>query len=181
VADEPGRFSPELKRELQARLRGARRRGRPGNRRSELERLVDLTVLGSTHPELGNLLAVHGDDHALRAHRQGAGHLRSPARLEAPPRPDSGGQGAPPPLRCLRLLEPGPSGARHPCRESHREHEPEPKQHRHQEPSQDALPAWTPVRPGQHAGDAAWWSSLPGLQSCSAATVPGTIQDSPSE
>src|SRR6266511_4758211 len=29
------------------------RRGRPGNRRSELERLVDRTVLGPTHPELG--------------------------------------------------------------------------------------------------------------------------------
>jgi hypothetical protein len=28
-------------------------RGRPGNRRSELERLLDRTVLGPTHPELG--------------------------------------------------------------------------------------------------------------------------------
>lgn len=217
-------------------------RGRPSRRRSELERLLDLTVLGPTHPELGTCWRFTGDDHALRAHRQGAGQLHPPARLEAPPRPNSRGQGAPPPMRRLRLLEPGPSGAGHACREPRlqaqgaaaghseapasnrrerrcgrarlrppvrlpsvrcadsrrqgdrppvsqrrpflperrilrapslcesgpsrgchapREHEPEPKQHRHQESSQDALPARTPVRPGQHAGDATWRSSLP--------------------
>lgn len=53
MADERGLFSPELMRELQARLRNGHRRGRRGNRRSELERLVDLTVLGPTHQELG--------------------------------------------------------------------------------------------------------------------------------
>ena len=30
-----------------------RSQGRPSRRRSELERLLDLTVLGPTHPELG--------------------------------------------------------------------------------------------------------------------------------
>ena len=69
------------------------------------------------------------------------------------------------------LCEPGPSRGCH----APREHEPEPQQHRRQEPSQDALPAWTPVRPSQHASDAARRSSLPGLQPCSAATVPGTV------
>jgi hypothetical protein len=36
-----------------ARPTGARDRSRPGRRRSELERLLDRTVLGPTHPELG--------------------------------------------------------------------------------------------------------------------------------
>jgi hypothetical protein len=45
----PTKIPPEFRRKLQARLR----RGRPGKRRSELERLVDRTVLGPTHPELG--------------------------------------------------------------------------------------------------------------------------------
>src|SRR6266508_5283642 len=40
-------------REPQARLTGAHDRSRPRNRRSELERLLDRTVLGPTHPELG--------------------------------------------------------------------------------------------------------------------------------
>jgi hypothetical protein len=94
-----------------------RSRGRPSRRRSELERLLDLTVLGPT-TQSWDLLAIHRDDHALRAHRQGAGQLYPPARLEAPPRPNSGGQGAPPPLRRLRLLEPGSSTGCHPRRES---------------------------------------------------------------
>src|SRR5215211_5612813 len=44
--------SPDIPLELQ-RLR-APARGRSGNRRSELERLLDLTVLEPTHPELGS-------------------------------------------------------------------------------------------------------------------------------
>jgi hypothetical protein len=47
------KIPPELVREPQARLRRARHRERPGNRRSELERLLDRTVLEPTHPELG--------------------------------------------------------------------------------------------------------------------------------
>jgi hypothetical protein len=309
VADEPGMLSPELKRELQARLRSARRRGRPGNRRSELERLVDLTVLGSTHPELGtcwlftgtttpygriakaqdtythrlgwkllrgpipegkelhHLCGVyacwnpdhlepvtHAENHAYRrkARPRATARPRRPTDVNvdlvvgsALPerfwkkvnkngpvpalRPELGPcwlhEGTPekatgyvrceinrvrdyvhrfvyrvfvapipdgkeidhqchnadpflPERRILpapTLCEPGPSRGCH----APRELEPEPKQHRHQEPTQDALPAWTPVRPGQHAGDAAWRSSLPGLQPCSAETVPGTVQDSP--
>jgi hypothetical protein len=50
---EPSKIPPELVREPQARLRRARHRGRPGNRRSELERLLDRSVLEPTHPELG--------------------------------------------------------------------------------------------------------------------------------
>jgi hypothetical protein len=50
----PGKDLPELVHEPQARVRTTRDRGRPGNRRSELERLLDLTVLGQTHPELGS-------------------------------------------------------------------------------------------------------------------------------
>ncbi len=46
---ERSKIPPERRRELQAHPR----RGRPGTRRSELERLLDLTVLGPTHPEPG--------------------------------------------------------------------------------------------------------------------------------
>jgi hypothetical protein len=44
--------SPDIPLELQ--LLRAPARGRSGNRRSELERLLDLTVLEPTHPELGS-------------------------------------------------------------------------------------------------------------------------------
>jgi hypothetical protein len=50
MTDSPD--SPDIPLELQ-RLR-APARGRSGNRRSELERLLDLTVLEPTHPELGS-------------------------------------------------------------------------------------------------------------------------------
>jgi hypothetical protein len=65
------------------------------------------------------------------------------------------------------------SGSSRGCHAS-REHEPEPKPSRRQEPSQDSLPAWTSVRRGEHADDAAWRSSLPCLQPRCAATVPRT-------
>jgi hypothetical protein len=65
------------------------------------------------------------------------------------------------------------SGSSRGCHAS-REHEPEPKPSRRQEPSQDSLPAWTSVRRGEHADDAAWRSSLPCLQPHCAATVPRT-------
>jgi len=64
-----------------------------------------------------HLLAVHGDRHALWAHRQGTGQLHPSPWLEAPSRPDPRGQGAPSPLRRPRLLEPRASGACHPRRE----------------------------------------------------------------
>jgi hypothetical protein len=50
---EPSRTPSEPARELQTHPRRAHNRGRPGNRRTELERLLDLTILGPTHPELG--------------------------------------------------------------------------------------------------------------------------------
>jgi hypothetical protein len=50
---EPSRTPSEPARELQPHPRRAHNRGRPGNRRTELERLLDLTILGPTHPELG--------------------------------------------------------------------------------------------------------------------------------
>jgi hypothetical protein len=251
-------------------------RGRVGGRRSELERLLDLTVLGPTHPDLGTCRLFIGtttpygrmakaqdsythrlgwkllrgpeprlqaqgaaadhseapasnrrerrfgrwqrapgtileegqqersssrataragtvlaprrhsrEGHRLRSLRdQPSARLRPPVRLPSVRCADSRRQRNRPSVSQRRpflperrilpaptLCEPGPSRGCH----APREHEPEPQQHRRQEPSQDALPAWTPVRPSQHASDAARRSSLPGLQPCSAATVPGTV------
>jgi hypothetical protein len=109
---------------------------RPGNRRAELERLIDRTVLGPTHPELGTCWQFTGTTTPY-------GRIASCLHR-----------------RCLN-----------PDHLASREHEPEPKPSRRQELSQDSLPAWTSVRRGEHADDAAWRSSLPCLQPRCAATV----------
>ena len=137
--------SPDIPLELQ-RLR-APARGRSGNRRSELERLLDLTVLEPTHPELGSCWRFTGTTTPYGAHRQGAGPLHPPVGLETVTRPDPGRHGATPPLRRLRLLESGPPEARHAI--AHAE---------------DALQTWPSAIGRQSADQPEWGAGMPGVQ-----------------
>jgi hypothetical protein len=97
---------------------GPRLPGRPADpSRSDLERLLDDTVLGPTHLELGTCWLFTRASQSVWPHCQGTGQLYSPARLEAPAGPNTGGNGAASPLRRPGLLEPRPPGARNPRRE----------------------------------------------------------------
>ena len=92
-------------------------RNRPRTRRSELERLVDRTVLGPTHPELGTCWRFTGTTtpYGRIAKAQDSYTHRLGWKLLRGPIPE--GHGVASPLRRPRLLEPGPSGGRHPRRE----------------------------------------------------------------
>jgi hypothetical protein len=91
---------------------------RSRSRRSELERLIDRTILGPTHPQLGTCWQFTGTTTPYGriakaqdsyTHRLGWKLLRGPIPA---------GQGVASPLRRLCLLEPGPSGTGHARRES---------------------------------------------------------------
>jgi hypothetical protein len=139
--------SPDIPLELQ-RLR-APARGRSGNRRPRTD-----------PPGTGLLLAVHRNDHPLRAHRQGAGPLHPPVGLETVTRPDPGRHGATPPLRRLRLLESGPPEARHARRE--------PIAH-----AEDALQTWPSAIGRQSADQPEWGAGMPGVQRGEPEGLPG--------
>jgi hypothetical protein len=58
------------------------------NRRSELERLLDLTVLGPTHPQLGTCWQFTGTCTPYGRIAKAQDSYAHPARVEAPARPD---------------------------------------------------------------------------------------------
>lgn len=134
--------SSDIPLELQ-RLR-APARGRSGNRRSELERLLDLTVLEPTHPELGSCWRFTGTTtpYGRIAKAQDRRH------------------GATPPLRRLRLLESGPPEARHARRK--------PIAH-----AEDALQTWPSAIGRQSADQPEWGAGMPGVQRGEPEGLPG--------
>jgi len=83
---------------------GTRRRGK--RRRSEIERLLDLTVLGPTTPELGTCWLFTGTCSPYGRMAKAQDTYTHRLRLEASPRPDPSGQGAASPLWRVRLPEP---------------------------------------------------------------------------
>jgi hypothetical protein len=69
-------------------VRRPRSQGRPRNRRSELERLLDLTVLGSTHPQLGTCWLFSGTATPYGRIAKAQDSYAPPAGLEAATRGD---------------------------------------------------------------------------------------------